>query len=74
MSYSDQHKKAMAFIYRDIIFLENVHFEVDDLINYIIHRFSEGNVEEGIKALKAGVDAYGKPVWKEALERVKKEL
>jgi len=71
---SDGHNKAMAFIYRDIIFLENVHFEVDDLISYIIHDFGEGSVEEGVKALEAGVDMYGTQVWKDALDKVRKEL
>ena len=73
-TYSDMHKKAMAFIYQDVAHLKGVHFETKELINYIIDYFSGGHLEWALKALMDGVDIYGTQVWKDALDTVRKEL
>lgn len=74
MSYSDQHKRAMAIVYQDIIHLEGVHFEVDNLVDFILNGLADGNPETAIITLEKGADVYGTKVWKEAAERAKKEL
>ena len=74
MSYSDQHKKAMAFIYQNVGHLEGVEFETDELINFIVNVFSEGHTERALIAFEKGKELYGTLVWNEAAERVRKEM
>jgi len=75
MSYSDQHKKAMATIYQNVAHLKGVHFEPEELIHYIVGEFSEGDLERAIKAFKEGADLYdGTQTWKDALDTIRKEL
>jgi len=74
MSYSDRHKKAMAYIYQNVEHLEGVKFDLDGLLFYILSIFAEGDPDRALLAFKKGMELYGDPIWKEAADQVRNNM